>query len=175
MSLSYLEFSEELPLCQNVVQKTEWIHIQRGFFWLSLEVITISSAIFHWFHQENSVTWLQRAVRVEVQTCRLIVYPVGIQNGFWWSRLFRPIKLSPPPIKYCLFPKQLRWGMCIHAPSLQLCTTLQPQRLSCTRLLRPWDPPGRNTGVGCHAFRQGNFPIRYWTHVSCIGKWVLYH
>ena len=35
---------------------------------------------------------------------------------------------------------------------------LQPARLLC-----PWDSPGKNTGVGCHA------------HVSCIGRHVLYH
>ena len=72
------------------------------FFWLSLEVITISSAIFHWFHQENSVTWLQRAVSVEVQTGRLIVYAVGRKSGFWWSWLFRPIKLVFFPHKTLL-------------------------------------------------------------------------
>ena len=27
-----------------------------------------------------------------------------------------------------------------------------------TRLLRPWDSPGKNTGVGCHFFLQGNLP-----------------
>ena len=28
------------------------------------------------------------------------------------------------------------------------------------RLLCPWDPPGKNTGVGCHALLQGNFPTQ---------------
>ena len=27
-----------------------------------------------------------------------------------------------------------------------------------TRLLCPWDSPGKNTGVGCHALLQGEFP-----------------
>ena len=27
-----------------------------------------------------------------------------------------------------------------------------------TRLLCPWDSPGKNTGVGCHAFLQGDLP-----------------
>ena len=26
------------------------------------------------------------------------------------------------------------------------------------RLLRPWDSPGKSTGVGCHALLQGNLP-----------------
>ena len=46
------------------------------------------------------------------------------------------------------------------------------------RLFCPWDSPGKNTGVTCHALLQ-----RYsWprdrnlvSFMSCIGRWVLYH
>ena len=45
------------------------------------------------------------------------------------------------------------------AKSFQLCPTLcnptQP-----TRLLCPWDSPGKNTGVGCHSLLQGIFLIQ---------------
>ena len=34
------------------------------------------------------------------------------------------------------------------------------------RLLRPWDSPGKNTGVGCHSLLQGNFPTQEWNQVS---------
>ena len=40
---------------------------------------------------------------------------------------------------------------------------LKPARLLC-----PWDSPGKNTGVGCHALLQGIFPPRDQTQVSCI-------
>ena len=40
------------------------------------------------------------------------------------------------------------------AKSLQLCPTLQPHRRPPTRLPRPWDSPGKNTGVGCHCLLQ---------------------
>ena len=40
------------------------------------------------------------------------------------------------------------------AKSLQSCPTLQPQRWQPTRLPRPWDFPGKNTGVGCHFLLQ---------------------
>ena len=52
------------------------------------------------------------------------------------------------------------YGACVHAKLLQACLTLcdsmdhSPTRLSC-----PWDSPGKNTGVGCHALLQGIFPI----------------
>ena len=32
--------------------------------------------------------------------------------------------------------------------------SLRPRGLQPTRLLRPWDPPGKNTGVGCHFLLQ---------------------
>ena len=40
------------------------------------------------------------------------------------------------------------------AKSLQSCPTLRPQRRKPTRLPRPWDSPGKNTGVGCHFLLQ---------------------
>ena len=36
--------------------------------------------------------------------------------------------------------------------------SLRPHGLLPTRLLCPWDFPGKNTGVGCHALLQGIFP-----------------
>ena len=44
--------------------------------------------------------------------------------------------------------------MAAAAKSLQLCPTLRPHRWQPTRLPRPWDSPGKNTGVGCHFLLQ---------------------
>ena len=49
-------------------------------------------------------------------------------------------------------------GVC--AKSLQLCLTLQPHELKHSRLLCPWDSPGKNTQVGCRAPLQGIFPTQ---------------
>ena len=38
--------------------------------------------------------------------------------------------------------------------------SLWPHGLQPTRLLRPWDSPGKNTGVGCHFLLQGIFPTQ---------------
>ena len=41
------------------------------------------------------------------------------------------------------------------AKSLQSClTSVRPHRRQPTRLPRPWDSPGKNTGVGCHFLLQ---------------------
>ena len=44
--------------------------------------------------------------------------------------------------------------MLCYAKSLQSCPTLRPHRRQPTRLRRPWDSPGKNTGVGCHFLLQ---------------------
>ena len=49
---------------------------------------------------------------------------------------------------------------------------LQPARPLC-----PWDSPGKNTAVGCRASTR-DLPdpgVKPTSHVSCIGRWVLYH
>ena len=41
--------------------------------------------------------------------------------------------------------------------------SVRPCGLRPPRLLWPWDPPGKNTGVGCHALLQGIFLTQGWT------------
>ena len=38
-----------------------------------------------------------------------------------------------------------------------MSTSVQPHGLQPARLLRPWDSPGKNPGVGCHFLLQGVF------------------
>ena len=38
--------------------------------------------------------------------------------------------------------------------------SLRPHGLELATLLCPWDSPGKNTGVGCHALLQGIFPTQ---------------
>ena len=49
------------------------------------------------------------------------------------------------------------WTLLKCAKSLQSCPTLRFHGLLPTRLLSPWDSPGKNTGVGCHFLLQGIF------------------
>ena len=55
-------------------------------------------------------------------------------RGVWWG-----------PVAYSAYAA---------AKSLQSCLTVQPHRWQPTRLPRPWDSPGKNTGVGCHFLIQ---------------------
>ena len=53
------------------------------------------------------------------------------------------------------------------AKSLQLCPTLRPHRRQPTRLSRPWDSPGKNTGVGCHFLLQ-SMKVKSEVSQSCL-------
>ena len=47
----------------------------------------------------------------------------------------------------------------VHAKALQLCLTLcDPMDCKPTRLLRPWDSPGKNTGLGLPCPPPGDLP-----------------
>ena len=50
-------------------------------------------------------------------------------------------------------------GCCVLSHSA-VSDSLQPHGLQPTRLLCPWDSPGKDAGVGCHALLQGIFPIQ---------------
>ena len=45
--------------------------------------------------------------------------------------------------------------------------SIQSHGLQPTKLLCPWDFPGKNTGVGCHFLLQGIFPIQ-WSNLGLL-------
>ena len=45
--------------------------------------------------------------------------------------------------------------LCCAKLHLTLC---DPMDAKSTRLFCPWNSPGKNTGVGCHALLQGDLP-----------------
>ena len=63
----------------------------------------------------------------------------------------------------------------VYAQLLQSCPTLRdPMHRS---LPGPWDSPGKNTGVDCHALLWEIFPTQgsHVSYVFCTGRRVLYH
>ena len=49
---------------------------------------------------------------------------------------------------------------CMHVSRSVIPDSLRPHGLQPTRLLCPWDFPGKDTGVGCHFLLQGIFPTQ---------------
>ena len=67
------------------------------------------------------------------------------------------------------FAVVLEIGNLLEAISVSVCesvscsvmsNSLQSHGLRPTRLLCPWDFPGKNIGVGCHCLLQGIFPTQ---------------
>ena len=56
-----------------------------------------------------------------------------------------------------------------------LSNSLQPHGLQPTRLLGPWNSPGKNTGIGCHSLLQGIFPTQGMNPGLLHCRWILYH
>ena len=58
-------------------------------------------------------------------------------------------------------PLKLLWKkLSLTCNGLFACPTLQPHRMQLTRLLCPWDFPGKNTRAGSHFLLQGIFPTQ---------------
>ena len=76
-----------------------------------------------------------------------------------------PLLISPAQITF----------LCLCAHLLHSCLTLQSHRLYLARLLCPWDFPGRNTRVGCHAVLQGIVPTQGLNPSLLHFRWILCH
>ena len=49
--------------------------------------------------------------------------------------------------------------------------SVRPNRRQPNRLPRPWDSPGKSTGVGCHCLLQRNGHIcLHWRKTTCFGQ-----
>ena len=73
-----------------------------------------------------------------------------------WRMVWRFLKNLKTELTYD--PAIPLLGICVHAKQLQSC--LWPHGLWPTRLLCPWDSPGKNSWVGCHFLLQGIFPTQ---------------
>ena len=54
-------------------------------------------------------------------------------------------------------------------------SSLQPHGLWPTRLLCPWNSPGKNTGAGCHFLLQGIFPTQRLNLGLLHCRQIVYH
>ena len=81
---------------------------------------------------------------------------------------------------YKLYISKIKYIQWIHTCEVTsaVSNSLWPFERLPARLLCPWDSPGKNTGVGCHALLQEIFPTpgsNLRLLYPCTGRWVLYH
>ena len=75
-----------------------------------------------------------------------------------WESPFRPIGQDPKP-----------WATCVCVHIRFFATPRTPARVLC-----PWNSPGKNTGVGCHALLQGIFLTQGLNRGLLHCRWILY-
>ena len=100
----------------------------------------------------------------------------------YWSKFSSPGDLPDPRIEprspalqavsLSSRPAESLKASCVPAKSLQSRRSLRPYGLYPGKLLCPWDSPGKNTVVGCHALLQGNLPDpRIKPTFLCLSHW----
>ena len=84
----------------------------------------------------------------------LLTVPSVILKAFQQFPLWLQTFLCPISQRLKIYMQSHKAAAAAAAESLRSCPTLQPRRRQPTRLPRPWDSPGRNTGVGCSFLLQ---------------------
>ena len=86
-------------------------------------------------------------------------------RGAWWPSVHRVAKSWTWLKQLCTHGSDWEFYCSSFLSALCVVTSvvsnsLQPYGLKPSRLLCPWNSPGKNTGVGCHSFLQGIFPTQ---------------
>ena len=92
--------------------------------------------------------------KAEKDTCALMFTAALFTIARTWKQPRCP--LTDEQIKKVWYIYTMEYSCCRSLVS----DSLQPRGLQPTRLLHPWDFPGKSTGVGCHFLFQGIFPIQ---------------
>ena len=87
-------------------------------------------------------------------------YLISVTNNCWLVNQINTICNSSLCVCVCAHE---------HAVTLVVADSLKHYGVWPTRLLCPWDSPGENTRVGCHALLQGIFPTQGLnSHLLCL-------
>ena len=132
--------------------------------------LTLVHSLIHY------VTLQQEELLSHVASSKGQVYSPSKLKRRWRPELV--LEQSSPNIRkrilgeYHKEEQQILWLSFSH---LVVSNSLQPYELYSTRLLFPWDFPGKNTGVVAISFSKGSSWPSDQTHVSCIsciaGRW----
>ena len=118
----------------------------------------------------QSQTWLKRLSIREEYTCQCCF-------------LSSSYPLSPRLCPHVLLKMQFGSMLRCHWRTMHACVVsssvtsdfVTPWTVVSARLLCPWNFPGRILEWIAISSSRGSSQPREWSHVSCVGKWVLYH
>jgi len=130
---------------------------KKCFMWLRLRNVERKKVLCPFLLLENSRP-LFPSWRTPFPIWNQSVVPCPVLTVVSWPAyrfLKRQIRWSGIPISFRIF-HSLLWSTqskaccCCCCVTLVMSDSVRPHRWQPTRLLCPWDSPGKNTGVGCH-------------------------
>ena len=105
-------------------------------------------------HYLNRWSKLVSPVTAQIDLMCFLICPEQDTASLLWCMDARTCNLN-------LVVRRLQWTqLCMHVKSLQSCPSLCDPMSWPTGVFCPWDSPGKNTGVNCHALLQGIFPTQ---------------
>ena len=146
---------------------TVWITINCGKFWKRWEYQTTWPASWETYMQvrkqvrtgHGTTDWFQIGKGVRqgciLSPCLFNFYAeyIGIKIAGRNISITSDMQMTPP-LWQKVSEVKVKWSCSV------LSDSLRPRGLKPTRLLRPWDSPGKDTGVDCHFLLQGIFPTQ---------------
>ena len=141
------------------VIRITWGRMNRRMFYFRrqctgkrVEVSVIQSCLTLWDPMEYKYSLSGSSVYGILQARILEWVAIPFFRGSSWTRDRTQVSCIAGRFFTVWAPRE---AQCIGtAKSLQSRLTLWPHRQKPTRLLCPWDSPGKNTGVGCHFLLQ---------------------
>ena len=132
---------------------------------LTLNLTTQSIARFHYL-SKTLFSYTVLMLHVSCGNLLCICFPFHLFSalnsyGSFMKTGTRPCSSLPlhRACAQCMCVLSRVWLFATHGPLLD-------------RFLRPWDSPGKNTGVGCHFLLQGIFPSWGWnSRLLCLLCW----
>ena len=120
---------------------------------LTQNLVTLNKhLLFHSYYRSgNGAQLSSTATAKSLQSCPTLCDPMdGSPPGF-------PIPgiLQARTLEWVTISFSNTWKWKVKMKSLSRVRLQWPHGLQPTRLLRPWDFPGKSTGVGCHCLLQG--------------------
>ena len=106
------------------------------------------------FHRPlDLLTFLKSFLQLSSLCLSHLSHSASLSPKFKWLQNLSP---TPTRLKFQLQIWADSWmsAAAAAAKSLHPCPTVQPHRRQPTRLLHPWDSPGKNTAVGCRFLLQ---------------------
>ena len=126
--------------------------------------------------------WTTFKVFIDFVTILFLFYDFSIFATGMWDLSFLTRDRTHTP---CIGRQSLTGHLCVafvwHLENVlkvlvaQQCPTLQFHGLQPTRVLCPWDSPGKNTGVGCCSLLQGIFLTKGLNSDLLHFRQILYH